>query len=45
MVFMSEQALIKEILQQLLNATEIIHRRIKSIKTPNDFFKNDRGCG
>ena len=39
---MSEQTLIKEILQQLLHATEIIHRRIKTIKTPNDFLKNDR---
>jgi uncharacterized protein with HEPN domain len=43
MVFMSEQTLIREILQQLLNATEIILKRIKSIKTPNDFLKNDRG--
>jgi hypothetical protein len=37
---MSEQTLIKEILQQLLHATEIIFRRIKTIKTPDDFFKN-----
>lgn len=31
-----------EILNQLLNSTEIICKRIKSIKSPNDFLTNDR---
>ena len=39
---MSEQTLVKVILQQLLHATEVISRRIKFIKTPNDFLKSDK---
>lgn len=39
---MPDILLIKEILLQLLHATEIILRRIKTIKAADDFLKNNR---
>jgi uncharacterized protein with HEPN domain len=34
--------LVKEVLRQILTATETIQKRIKTIKCPDDFLKNER---
>jgi len=42
MVYMYDKDLVKEILAQILTSTERIQRRMKSIKVPDDFLKNER---
>jgi len=42
MVFMFNVDLVKEVLSQLLKATETIQKRIKTIKCPDDFLNNER---
>jgi uncharacterized protein with HEPN domain len=39
---MYDKDLVKEILAQILTSTERIQRRMKSIKVPDDFLKNER---
>ncbi|MCX6149000.1 MAG: DUF86 domain-containing protein [Ignavibacteriales bacterium] len=34
--------LVKEVLSQILTATNTIQKRVRSIKSPDDFLKNDR---
>lgn len=42
MVFMFNTALVKEVLNQILTASSLIQKRFSSIKSPDDFLKNDR---
>jgi len=42
MVFMFNDDLVKEVLNQIFTATETIQKRIKTIKCPDDFLKNGR---
>ncbi|MBX3008372.1 MAG: DUF86 domain-containing protein [Melioribacteraceae bacterium] len=39
---MHKSNLLFEIMNQIINSTEIIQKRIKPIKKPNDFLVNDR---
>ena len=39
---MSETGLVKEILNQILSSTTLIQKRIKPIKSPDDFLLNSR---
>ncbi|MEI7813112.1 MAG: HepT-like ribonuclease domain-containing protein [Ignavibacteria bacterium] len=39
---MPDTELVREILRQLLQSTEIILKRIKNVKLADDFLKNDR---
>ena len=42
MVFMFNDDLVKEVLNQIFTATETIQKRIKTITSPDDFLKNER---
>lgn len=39
---MFDAVLVKEVLNQILNAASIIQKRFRSIKLPDDFLKSDR---
>jgi len=39
---MFDADLVKEVLNQILNAASVIQKRFRSIKSPDDFLKSDR---
>ena len=39
---MFDPDLVKEVLNQILNAASVIQKRFRSIKSPDDFLKSDR---